>query len=175
MLITVDIATKKMTDATGSVALSMIDHPHFFYGTQENLQFVFLSDGEPVEFADSDTFTVALDNNFIHTDSLMASSSDATIIDADAGRVDVLLDMTAESFNTKLNGAESINAYIEATVLHAGETDLLITWLFKITMGEEAKYYMASVVGILVFVVVAGISLIVYNVLPSIKNEEDFQ
>jgi len=31
------------------------------------------------------------------------------------------------------------------------------------------------VVGILVFIVVALISLVVYNVLPSIKNEEDFQ
>jgi arabinogalactan oligomer/maltooligosaccharide transport system permease protein len=37
------------------------------------------------------------------------------------------------------------------------------------------KYYMASVVGILVFVVVALISLVVYSLLPSIKNEEDFQ
>ena len=56
-----------------------------------------------------------------------------------------------------------------------GYTDLLITWLFKITQGAEAKYYLASVVGILVFVVVAVISLVVYNLLPSIKNEEDFQ
>ncbi len=57
----------------------------------------------------------------------------------------------------------------------AGYTDLLITWLFKITTGEGARYYLASVIGILVFVVVAVISLIVYNLLPSIKNEEDFQ
>ena len=57
----------------------------------------------------------------------------------------------------------------------AGYTDLLITWLFKITTGAESQYYLASVVGILVFVVVALISLVVYNVLPSIKNEEDFQ
>ena len=56
-----------------------------------------------------------------------------------------------------------------------GKTDLLITWLFKITTGPDAQYYLASVIGILVFVVVAVISLIVYNVLPSIKNEEDFQ
>ncbi len=57
----------------------------------------------------------------------------------------------------------------------AGYTDLLITWLFKITTGAEAQYYLASVVGIMVFVVVALISVIVYNALPSIKNEEDFQ
>ena len=56
-----------------------------------------------------------------------------------------------------------------------GYTDLLITWLFKITTGAESQYYMASVIGILVFVVVALISLVVYNLLPSIKNEEDFR
>ena len=33
----------------------------------------------------------------------------------------------------------------------------------------------ASVIGILVFIVVAVISLIVYGFLPSVKNEEDFQ
>ena len=57
-----------------------------------------------------------------------------------------------------------------------GETDLLVTWLFKmITASEPAAYNLASVIGIMVFVVVAVISLIVYNVMPSIKNEEDFQ
>ena len=56
-----------------------------------------------------------------------------------------------------------------------GHTDLLITWLFKITTGAESKYYLASVIGVLVFIVVALITLVVYNLLPSIKNEEDFQ
>ena len=36
-------------------------------------------------------------------------------------------------------------------------------------------YKLAAVVGILVFVVVAVISLIVYNLSPAMKNEEDFQ
>ena len=57
-----------------------------------------------------------------------------------------------------------------------GHTDLLITWLFKMTLGStDSKYYMASIIGILVFVVVAILSLIVYNVIPSTKNEEDFK
>ena len=57
-----------------------------------------------------------------------------------------------------------------------GHTDLLITWLFKMTMdSSDTKYYMASVIGILVFVVVAILSLIVYNVIPSTKNEEDYK
>ncbi len=56
----------------------------------------------------------------------------------------------------------------------AGYTDLLITWLYTLTL-EKNDYNMAAVIGILTFIVVAGISLIVYNVAPSIKNEEEFQ
>ena len=54
-------------------------------------------------------------------------------------------------------------------------TDLLITWLYKMTLNSaETKYYAASVIGILVFVVVAALSLVVYNIIPSTKNEEDY-
>ena len=74
-----------------------------------------------------------------------------------------------------LTGGAPTNAAASSASGNVGYTDLLITWLFKITTGAEAQYYMASVIGILVFVVVAVISLVVYNLLPSIKNEEDFQ
>ena len=74
-----------------------------------------------------------------------------------------------------LTGGGPTNAAASAAAGSVGYTDLLITWLFKITTGAEAKYYFASVVGIMVFVVVAFISLIVYNAMPSVKNEEDFQ
>ena len=74
-----------------------------------------------------------------------------------------------------LTGGAPINASASSAAGSVGYTDLLITWLFKITTGAGAQYYMASVIGILVFAVVAVISLVVYNVLPSIKNEEDFQ
>ena len=44
------------------------------------------------------------------------------------------------------------------------------------TLGStESKYYLASIVGILIFVVVAVLSLIIYNVIPSTKNEEDYK
>ena len=57
-----------------------------------------------------------------------------------------------------------------------GHTDLLITWLYKMALGStESKYYTASVIGILIFLVCAVLSLIIYNVIPSTKNEEDFQ
>ncbi|MBQ6959679.1 MAG: sugar ABC transporter permease [Clostridia bacterium] len=74
-----------------------------------------------------------------------------------------------------LTGGAPTNAAASSASGNVGYTDLLITWLFKITTGAESQYYLASVVGILVFVVVAVISLVVYNILPSIKNEEDFQ
>lgn len=75
-----------------------------------------------------------------------------------------------------LTGGNPLNTEIgSAGGVAVGHTDLLITWLFKMTLGSaESKYYMASLVGILVFVVVAFLSLIVYNVIPSTKNEEDF-
>ena len=55
-----------------------------------------------------------------------------------------------------------------------GHSDLLITFLFKVTTGTGNKYYLASVLGIFVFLFVAVLSLIVYNVIPSTKNEEDY-
>lgn len=65
-------------------------------------------------------------------------------------------------------GAPSVLSY------SGGKTDLLITWLYKLTVTNN-EYNLAAVVGIMVFVVVAVLSLIVYNLMPSIKNEEDFQ
>ena len=75
-----------------------------------------------------------------------------------------------------LTGGNPLNTDIGvAGGASVGHTDLLITWLFKMTLGSaESKYYMASLIGICIFVVVAILSLIVYNVIPSTKNEEDF-
>lgn len=56
----------------------------------------------------------------------------------------------------------------------AGYTDLLVTWLYKMTVNDS-NYRMAAVIGIMVFVVTAVISLIVYGILPSVKDEEGFQ
>ena len=44
----------------------------------------------------------------------------------------------------------------------------------RMARSSSSKYYYASVIGILIFAVVAFLSLIVYNVIPSTKNEEDF-
>ena len=57
---------------------------------------------------------------------------------------------------------------------NAGKTDLLITWLFSLAVNDS-NYKFAAVIGIMVFVVVAVLSLVVYNLIPSTKNEEGFQ
>ena len=67
-------------------------------------------------------------------------------------------------------GGPTTQAYYQ----NAGKTDLLITWLFNLAVNKS-DYKFAAVVGILVFIVVAGLSLIIYNIIPSTKNEEEFQ
>ena len=57
---------------------------------------------------------------------------------------------------------------------NAGSTDLLVTWLYKMTI-TDSNYKIAAVIGIMVFLVTAVISLIVYNTMPSVKDEEGFQ
>ncbi len=56
----------------------------------------------------------------------------------------------------------------------AGHTDLLVTWLYKLTV-DTADYNLAAVIGILVFVISATLSLITYRNTGSYKNEEGFQ
>ena len=56
----------------------------------------------------------------------------------------------------------------------AGNTDLLITWLYKMTVNDT-NYRMAAVIGIMVFIVTAIFALGVYNLLPSVRDEEGFQ
>ena len=57
---------------------------------------------------------------------------------------------------------------------NAGSTDLLVTWLYKMTINDS-NYKIAAVIGIMVFLVTAIISLVVYNTMPSVKDEEGFQ
>ena len=57
---------------------------------------------------------------------------------------------------------------------NAGSTDLLVTWLYKMTINDS-NYKIAAVIGIMVFLVTAVISLVVYNTMPSVRDEEGFQ
>ena len=57
-----------------------------------------------------------------------------------------------------------------------GETDLLITWIYKMSMeGQDKNYAVACALGVLIFIVIAVFSLIFYGRSGSVKNEEDFQ
>lgn len=58
----------------------------------------------------------------------------------------------------------------------AGHTDLLVTWLFKLTMqGGNSKYNAGSIIGILTFLITAFITLVCYRNSKAYKEEDTFQ
>lgn len=57
----------------------------------------------------------------------------------------------------------------------AQSTDLLVTWLYRLTIDQNPKYNVASVIGIVIFVISAVLSLITFNRVSSTKNEGAFQ
>ena len=59
-------------------------------------------------------------------------------------------------------------------ISHGRETDLLVTWLFRLT-NEYYNYKMASVIGILVFVVCTVITLVAFNVFLKKNKEGEMQ
>ena len=56
----------------------------------------------------------------------------------------------------------------------AGKTDLLVTWLYKLTK-EKFDYSLASTIGILIFILSATLSLLTYTSSKSYKEEDDLQ
>ncbi|MCS4535718.1 carbohydrate ABC transporter permease [Corynebacterium sp. HS2168-gen11] len=56
----------------------------------------------------------------------------------------------------------------------AGKTDLLITWLYKLTV-DRGDYNIGAVIGILTFIVLSTVALITYRRSGSYRNEEGFQ
>jgi arabinogalactan oligomer/maltooligosaccharide transport system permease protein len=67
------------------------------------------------------------------------------------------------------NGGPNTTEYYEA-----GKTDLLVTWLYKLTK-DKFDYNLASTIGILIFVISATFSLIAYTTSKSYKEEDAFQ
>jgi arabinogalactan oligomer/maltooligosaccharide transport system permease protein len=58
----------------------------------------------------------------------------------------------------------------------SGKTDLLVTWLYKLTVGtDRPQYNVGAVIGILTFIVLASLSLLTYHRTGAYKNEEGFQ
>ncbi len=58
---------------------------------------------------------------------------------------------------------------------NAKSTDLLVTWLFRMTTGVNPQYNMASVIGIIVFIISAAFALFQFRHSNSQKNEEEYQ
>ena len=56
----------------------------------------------------------------------------------------------------------------------AGKTDLLVTWLYKLTVNRN-DYSLASTIGIFIFVLVSTCSLFVYNRTGAVRKEDQFQ
>jgi arabinogalactan oligomer/maltooligosaccharide transport system permease protein len=57
---------------------------------------------------------------------------------------------------------------------YAGATDLLVTWLYKLTLDQN-KYNMASAVGIIIFLIIASFSIYNYRRTKSFKEEDMIQ
>ncbi|MBO5411507.1 MAG: sugar ABC transporter permease [Clostridia bacterium] len=57
----------------------------------------------------------------------------------------------------------------------AQSTDLLVTWLYRLTTDRNPKYNVASVIGIVIFVISAVLSLITFNRASATKSEDAFQ
>ena len=56
----------------------------------------------------------------------------------------------------------------------AGKTDLLVTWLYKLT-SESNDYNLAATIGILIFIISAVFSLVTYRIAGVSANEEALQ
>ena len=56
----------------------------------------------------------------------------------------------------------------------AGKTDLLVTWLYKLTVDQQ-YFNLGSVIGIMTFIVLAIVALGTYRNTNSYKDEEGFQ
>lgn len=60
---------------------------------------------------------------------------------------------------------------VNAGYKYAGHTDILITWIFKMTY-DQYKYHMASVITLIIFLIIASISAYAFSRTKSF-NEED--
>ena len=83
---------------------------------------------------------------------------------ANINNFNVIYLLTNDYVTTNMNYANS----------NAKEVDLLITWLFTLT-NDYSNYKMASVIGICVFLICAGLTLVTFHRLLAGNKEEEFQ
>lgn len=74
-----------------------------------------------------------------------------------------------------LTGGGPVDNLYYGSGSQAQSTDLLVTWLYRLTTDQNPKYNIASVIGIVIFVISAALSLITYNKTAAAKSEEAFQ
>ena len=95
------------------------------------------------------------------------SKFDGLITQLNSGRFDML--SSAMTDNPERQQSVDFVDYYQA-----GKTDLLVTWLYKLTVNQQ-DYNLASAIGIIIFLISAILSLIVYNLSSSAKKEDAFQ
>ena len=57
----------------------------------------------------------------------------------------------------------------------AQSTDLLVTWLYRLTTERNPRYNVAAVIGIVIFIISALLSIITYNKSSAAKGEDTYQ
>lgn len=119
-----NINSQKISDSAGTAYSITKYKPVFTFGTKTKFELQIVDNsGNPVALNASDTFTFALDNNFVHTDSLMCYSSDSTVTDAEKGMIEIMVDSNTIPFETKIGNAASITAWLEIARYVSGSTD----------------------------------------------------
>ncbi|MFC5700737.1 carbohydrate ABC transporter permease [Cohnella faecalis] len=63
---------------------------------------------------------------------------------------------------------------VQSDYQYAGSTDLLVTWLYKLTL-ESSKFNTASAIGIIIFLIIASLSIWSYRRSSSYKEEDMVQ
>ena len=74
-----------------------------------------------------------------------------------------------------LTGGGPVDNVYYGSGSQAQSTDLLVTWLYRLTTDQNPRYNVASVIGIVIFVISAALSLITYNKTSAAKGEDTFQ
>ena len=74
-----------------------------------------------------------------------------------------------------LTGGGPVDNVYYGSGSQAQSTDLLVTWLYRLTTDRNPRYNVASVIGIVIFLISAVMSLVAYNRTSAAKGEDTFQ
>lgn len=133
------------------------NRPELILGTDSIVRFQIVdSSGSPIPQNAADRYTVAVDKNFNHSDSLMAFTSDVTVVDSENGILEAVIPCDTVEFKRKLSELERITVWIELARYSAGKSnpEILLrdtcSALNRVQYGEsepkpsEVEYYTAA-------------------------------